>query len=136
MVNIHIYSFSIKYRKTFPPPLLAFNFSFDCRSVQNPGRIETLKHQTGLDPEVRAFLDLEASAVQFFIRAHAVLHPALDTYSDGKYGDVHIGFSCTGGQHRSVYFAQKLHASVVQHALFTPHIHHLDIDSKYSAALP
>jgi RNase adaptor protein for sRNA GlmZ degradation len=136
MVKINIYSFSIKYRKNFPPPLFVFNFSFDCRCVKNPGRVDALKHQTGLDPEVQAFLDAQASATEFFSAALGVLRPALAVYSDGKYGDVHIGFSCTGGQHRSVYFAQKLHALLVQDTLLTPFIHHLDIDSKYSAALP
>jgi RNase adaptor protein for sRNA GlmZ degradation len=136
MVNINIYSFSIKYRKIFPLPLFSFNYLFDCRSVKNPGRVEALKHQTGLDPEVQVFLDSEPSAIEFLSAAHAILHQALGAYSDGKYGDIHIGFSCTGGQHRSVYFAEKIQASLVKNALFHPLIHHLDINSKYSVALP
>lgn len=130
-MKVDIYSYSIKYRQTLP--IDKPNFIFDCRAVKNPGRVEHLKILTGLDQDVIAFLAADPSAQAFMQGLQHVLLDTLPTFIEKQYSNtMSIGFCCTGGRHRSVYFSQ----AVAQHLRTIPQIEvavtHLDIKSNYS----
>ncbi|WP_405237572.1 RapZ C-terminal domain-containing protein [Lentisalinibacter orientalis] len=135
MTRVSVYSYSIKYRRKFPfgPPF--FNFVFDCRGVPNPGRIAELKDKTGLDMEVTDFLDRDLRAQRFLGDVSELLHSTLRTFIEKEYKTCRVGFCCTGGRHRSVYFAERIASSVRE--LLRPDalcLYHLDIDSNYTCA--
>lgn len=82
---------------------------FDCRNVPNPFWVKELKTKTGLDPEVRQWLDNRPECDVLFTHMVNYLDYFLSSaHVDGR-NYVNIDLGCSGGQHRSVYFAQRLY---------------------------
>jgi UPF0042 nucleotide-binding protein len=84
------------------------DFVFDARSLPNPYWEPALRPLTGRDEAVMRFLHEQTSVTQFieqvaqFIEARIPEHQA----ANRRYLTVAIG--CTGGQHRSVFIAERL----------------------------
>lgn len=132
MDDIEIYSYSIKYRMTFPFSPQVPNFSFDCRGVSNPGRVHGLMELTGLDSDVITYLDGDKNASQFLNQADELLVDHFSRVHDKAYGRFIVGFGCTGGRHRSVYFAERVTAVLRRRFLArVVTVSHLDIAAKY-----
>lgn len=107
-LNIDIHSFS--YKKGGIPKDDSGNgggFAFDCRGILNPGRIEEYKIQTGKDAPVQDFLETQTDMTKFLEHIHNVISITIDNYLDRGFENLQINFGCTGGQHRSVYAAEK-----------------------------
>jgi len=83
-------------------------FVFDCRCLPNPGREAAFRHLTGKQPEVVAYLEKEGSVAVFFEHVKALAESAVDNYRIRGFSHLSVSFGCTGGQHRSVYFAERL----------------------------
>jgi aminoglycoside/choline kinase family phosphotransferase len=83
-------------------------FVFDGRSVPNPGREERFKALTGKDTPVIDYLNQQESAIQFLAHAAALVDASISSYQRRGFSNLMISFGCTGGQHRSVYFAEQL----------------------------
>jgi RNase adaptor protein for sRNA GlmZ degradation len=65
---------------------------------------------TGQDADVIAFLDKDPD-VQYFLRqAMSLVDQALDHHRKRGFSDLSVAFGCTGGQHRSVFCAERLAA--------------------------
>lgn len=131
MPEVAIYSFSIKY--TPPPQDVRFCFLFDCRGVPNPGRVEELRDKTGLDVEVADFLRRDAVAMRFRSMTIELVESMVDIYRQERYGSLAIGYTCTGGQHRSVYFAEEMYRRFLDIEGFEPRVRHIDLHSRYGA---
>ncbi|MDP2237514.1 MAG: RNase adapter RapZ [Bacteroidales bacterium] len=82
-------------------------FVFDCRALPNPGREAGYKMQTGKDPAVIAFLEKHNVVSVFLDHVFSILRITIDDYTQRKFSNLMISFGCTGGQHRSVYCAEK-----------------------------
>ena len=81
---------------------------FDARCLPNPHWELHLRALTGRDQPVRDYLDNQPVVEEFFLDVFRFLLrwiPELQA-SDRSYVTVAIG--CTGGQHRSVYLAERL----------------------------
>jgi len=105
---IDISSFSLK--NGYPKANIEHGggFIFDCRSLQNPGRLLKFKTLTGLDEPVAEYLN-ERQEVDFFMnRAFELVFAAANNYIERGFKYLSVGFGCTGGQHRSVYCADRL----------------------------
>lgn len=82
-------------------------FVFDCRFIYNPGRREEFKVLTGKDSDVIKFLDSQEEMDKFLKNVFGIIDPAIENYLSRDFTDLMVSFGCTGGQHRSVYAAEK-----------------------------
>jgi len=83
-------------------------FVFDARSLPNPGREERFKALTGKDAPVSEYLDQQESVHQFLASAQALVDASVSDYQGRGFKSLMVSFGCTGGQHRSVYLAERL----------------------------
>jgi UPF0042 nucleotide-binding protein len=84
------------------------DFVFDLRSLPNPYWTMKLRGFTGLDAEVQAFLEDQEPFGAMFEDISRFLARWVPRYKEAKRGYMTIAIGCTGGQHRSVYMAEKL----------------------------
>jgi UPF0042 nucleotide-binding protein len=84
------------------------DYVFDVRCLPNPYWQPDLRPHTGLDAPVVQFLERHPEVGGMFDDLAGILGKWLPLYAreDRSYLTVAIG--CTGGQHRSVYFVQRL----------------------------
>lgn len=81
---------------------------FDLRVLPNPHWDPLLRSQTGRDGAVAAFLDLKPEVNEMFDDLFYLLKKWLPKFLAGNRSYVTISLGCTGGQHRSVYMAERL----------------------------
>lgn len=87
-------------------------YVFDCRGLPNPGREPAYRSLTGLDPETVEFLEARVEVQEFWERVRRLVDAHVAEYRDRGFERMSVYFGCTGGQHRSVYFAERLAAHV------------------------
>jgi aminoglycoside/choline kinase family phosphotransferase len=85
-------------------------YIFDCRGLTNPGRQEEYRRLTGLDRETVEFLEGRAEVEAFWNRVRSLVDAHVAEYASRGFSHLSVQFGCTGGQHRSVYFAERLSA--------------------------
>ena len=83
-------------------------YVFDCRALPNPGRYVEFKQKTGEDAEVQKFMDDKPDTHYFMQNVQMLVYQSIDNYLERGFKNLQINFGCTGGQHRSVFFAQKI----------------------------
>jgi len=88
------------------------DFVFDLRCLPNPYWTVELRGLTGRDQEVVAFLDAQPAFVAMFDDVFAFLKRWIPKYNESQRGYLTVALGCTGGQHRSVYMADKLAAAL------------------------
>ena len=84
------------------------DFVFDIRCLPNPHWIEELRPLTGLDDPVRDYLALQKEVVSMFEDIQKFVSNWLPRFEDTNRVYLTIAIGCTGGQHRSVYMAERL----------------------------
>lgn len=112
-LTIDIHSFS--YKKGGIPKDNTGNgggFAFDCRGILNPGRIEEYKAQTGRDKDVQEYLETKTEMPKFLELVKSIVSINIENYLERGFENLQINFGCTGGQHRSVYCAEKINEFV------------------------
>lgn len=109
MLHIDIHSFSYK-KKGYPKDETGNGggFCFDCRGILNPGRIDEYKSQTGKDIAVQEYLEQKTMMPQFLTNIKTLISITIEDYLNRNFEHLQINFGCTGGQHRSVYSAEKI----------------------------
>jgi aminoglycoside/choline kinase family phosphotransferase len=107
-LRITINSFS--YRKSLPRDHSGNGGGhvFDCRALPNPGRYEEYKQLTGRDTKVIDYLRDKKEVAQFLDSVKTIVSQSIESYQSMDYTSLMVSFGCTGGQHRSVYCAEKL----------------------------
>lgn len=81
---------------------------FDVRMLPNPHWVKELRLKTGLDDEVATFLENQPMTAELYSDIRHYLDSWLPRYRDGNRSYMNIALGCTGGQHRSVYLADRL----------------------------
>ncbi|MEO7923321.1 MAG: RNase adapter RapZ [Chitinophagaceae bacterium] len=105
---VKIHSFS--YRKAIPADDSGNGggFVFDCRGILNPGRVDSMKTQTGRDKDVKDFLEQQTKMTEFLNSIFDIVDITVEEYIKRDFESLSVSFGCTGGQHRSVYAADAL----------------------------
>lgn len=88
------------------------DFVFDARALPNPYWDTALRGMNGLDAPVAQFLDESDRALRFFERLSEFITNVLHDFDQSDRSYITIAIGCTGGQHRSVYLAQKLFSAL------------------------
>lgn len=107
-LTVTIHSFS--YRRPGPDDLSGNGggFVYDCRFVANPGLCDELKALNGFDREVIQFLEADPEVATFLESIQQQLERVIQSYVERDYRNLMVSFGCTGGQHRSVFFAHAI----------------------------
>lgn len=124
VMNIHVMSFGFKHG--IPTDA---DFVLDVRCLPNPYWVEALRTKTGLDNEVRDYVfsfDESNALLQKLIDFLDYLNPLY--IKEGK-SQLVIAIGCTGGNHRSVAFAEALKAHFSRH-WDNVSVNHRDIERK------
>jgi RNase adaptor protein for sRNA GlmZ degradation len=107
-LTVRIFSFS--YRRQMPADETGNGggYVFDVRSLPNPGREERFKKMTGKDAAVIDYLNQQPSVHQYLASVLALVDASVQGYESRGFKNLMVSFGCTGGQHRSVFFAEQL----------------------------
>lgn len=86
------------------------DFVFDVRALPNPYYDLTLRPLTGRDAPVIEFLEAQPSANEMLHDIRTFVEKWLPSFKTDNRSYLTVALGCTGGQHRSVYMAEKLAA--------------------------
>ena len=81
---------------------------FDVRCLPNPHYDPVLRPLTGLDPAVCDFLGAQPEVQRMLADIRRYLADWLPAYIRDNRSYLTVALGCTGGQHRSVWFAERL----------------------------
>jgi len=81
---------------------------FDVRPLPNPYYDPILRPLTGRDAPVIAFLEATPAAQEMLADIEQLVTKWLPAYARDSRHYLTVAIGCTGGQHRSVYFAEQL----------------------------
>lgn len=107
-LEVRVVSFA--YKKGIPtdPSGNGGGYVFDCRAINNPGKFERFNNVTGLDKVVIDFFKEDGEMATYLDSIYKLVDNHVNRYMVRNFTHLMIAFGCTGGQHRSVYAAQKI----------------------------
>ena len=77
--------------------------------MANPFWDENLRGYTGLDKPVCDFFARFPETVEPFLEVtETIVRQSIEQYKRDGRDHLQVAFGCTGGQHRSVYFAERM----------------------------
>ena len=85
---------------------------FDVRCLPNPYWKPDLREHSGLEAEVRDYLASQPAVEEMYQDIFTYLNKWLPRFAASNRAYVTVAIGCTGGQHRSVYLAERLGASL------------------------
>ncbi|MDH3209135.1 MAG: RNase adapter RapZ [Burkholderiaceae bacterium] len=92
------------------------DFVFDVRVLPNPHYIRELRPQTGRDPPVADYLGAQPEVAEMLSQIETFFSRWLSAFIDDQRRYLTVAIGCTGGQHRSVYFAEQMGQRLAQRA--------------------
>jgi aminoglycoside/choline kinase family phosphotransferase len=129
-LTVQVNSFS--YRKGIPEDRFGNGggYVFDCRGILNPGRVDQYKTQTGRDKPVQEFLLQQTQMPAFLQHVFGMVDISVSDYLKRDFEGLTISFGCTGGQHRSVFAADRLAAHLQEKFKVKTIVTHIEQEAK------
>ncbi|HEY1043600.1 MAG TPA: RNase adapter RapZ [Telluria sp.] len=95
------------------------DFVFDVRAIPNPYYDLALRPLTGMDEPVIKFLEAQPNANEMLEDIRKFIEKWLPSFKTDNRSYLTVALGCTGGQHRSVYMAERLakHFSATERVL-------------------
>lgn len=124
-LKIHCMSFGFKHGSAAEADLV-----FDVRCLPNPFYIPELRPHSGLDKEIKDFVLSDPEAVDFLNKLISFIDCAVPLYKKEGKSSLVIAFGCTGGQHRSVTFAELVSAHLKEQG-FMVSVGHRDMSKNH-----
>ncbi|MBM4176912.1 MAG: phosphotransferase enzyme family protein [Ignavibacteria bacterium] len=128
-LTVRIQSFSYKRGIPWDERGHGGGYVFDCRSLPNPGRYKEYERLTGNDREVIEFFGKEKEMEEFLSHTISLVKHSIENYQKRNFTDLFVSFGCTGGQHRSVFCANKLAEHLKSKYDITIEIRHRELES-------
>jgi UPF0042 nucleotide-binding protein len=104
------------------------DYVFDVRVLPNPHYVRELRPLTGRDEAVAAYLRAQPEVGEMLAQIEAFLSRWLPAFESDQRSYLTVAIGCTGGQHRSVYFAQALADRFGERAVTL--IRHRELDAR------
>jgi UPF0042 nucleotide-binding protein len=117
---------SFAYRHGVPDDA---DFVFDARALPNPYWDPALRELTGRDAAVSTFLDAQEEVGRFFDDVRGFIERWLPSLVRSNRSYLTVAVGCTGGQHRSVYLAERL-ATHFRDSRGQALVRHRDLESR------
>jgi RNase adapter protein RapZ len=121
-MNVFLLSFGYKYGTPHDADIV-----IDVRFLPNPFFVDTLRHKSGLEPDVAKYVLQRAETQAFFSKLESLLDFTLPLYEKEGKRSVTIALGCTGGRHRSVVLIEELR-SRIDGDRFRVNVKHRDVD--------
>jgi aminoglycoside/choline kinase family phosphotransferase len=107
-LTVQLGSFSYKHGYPEDGGAHGGGYVFDCRAIHNPGRYAEYTDLCGCDDPVIEFLAQMPEVEEFWGHVKCLVEAQVGVYLTRGFTSLNAWFGCTGGQHRSVYFANRL----------------------------
>jgi len=107
-LTVRVFSFSFRQQIPADETGNGGGYVFDVRSLPNPGREERFKQMTGKDAAVIDYLNQQPSVPLYLASVLSLVDASVSAYQRRGFTSLMVSFGCTGGQHRSVFFAEQL----------------------------
>ncbi len=117
-MDVSVLSFGYKYGVPTDADLI-----FDVRCLPNPYYIDELRGKRGYDKEVFDYVFQWSVTQEFKAKLEDMIGFLLPLYAEEGKSSVVIAFGCTGGQHRSVAFAEHFSRFCTNHMYHTTLTH-------------
>jgi len=129
-LKVTVTSFSYKDRIPVDYTGNGGGFVFDCRSINNPGRQNEYKDLNGKDEEVIRFLEEKSNVIDFLSSVYSIVDRSINNYIERGFKNLMVNFGCTGGQHRSVYCAEKLTEHIKNNFKVYIELNHIQLEKE------
>jgi RNase adapter protein RapZ len=104
------------------------DLTLDVRFLPNPHYVDELRPLTGLDQEVREYVESGTQAGEFYGRLLPLLEFLVPAYvAEGK-SHLTIAVGCTGGRHRSITVADRIRRALESRNDVVVRLKHRDVD--------
>jgi UPF0042 nucleotide-binding protein len=104
------------------------DMTLDVRFLPNPHYVDELRPQTGLDDDVRAYVESGTQAGEFYGRLLPLLEFLVPAYvAEGK-SHLTIAVGCTGGKHRSLTVADRVRRALAGRDDVVVRVKHRDVE--------
>jgi hypothetical protein len=103
-------------------------FVFDCRALNNPGKYEEYKAVNGKDDSVIKFFEKDGETEDFLNPIFSIVDRSVEKYLEWKFTHLVVSFGCTGGQHRSVYSAERMASHLKAKYPVDVILHHTELE--------
>lgn len=104
------------------------DLTLDVRFLPNPHYVDELRPKTGLDADVREYVEQGTQAGEFYGRLLPLLEFLVPAYvAEGK-SHLTIAVGCTGGRHRSITVADRIRRDLASREDVIVRVKHRDVD--------
>lgn len=104
------------------------DLTLDVRFLPNPYYDDQLRPMTGMDEEVRAYVEQGTQAGEFYGRLLPLLEFLVPAYvAEGK-SHLTIAVGCTGGRHRSITVADRIRRDLASREDVIVRVKHRDVE--------